>query len=213
MPRPRLSHNHNNLPRTTEYSLKMDHQNTSPADSAPKKSNGKPISDTQASQTKTQETRTFYTHRKTLVQSFENHSLTIQTNPRLRSQIQISLHHHAKFLESLRSTHNSKLTRCATRRIRRILLSIRKARRMLDEGLFWEASAALALISMHVGRLRLVGVKDCFADQMDGQARELHGRYAWKRDGDPAFFYRLHSMSVLMGFTDSCGCGCDYCRR
>jgi hypothetical protein len=47
---------------------------------------------------------------------------------------------------------------------------------MLEECLFWEASAALALISTHVGRLRLVGVKDCFADEMDAQAREMHRR-------------------------------------
>jgi hypothetical protein len=83
---------------------------------------------------------------------------------------------------------------------------------MLEECLFWEASAALALISTHVGRLRLVGVKDCFADEMDAQAREMHRRYACKRGGDPGFFYSLHSMSVLMGFGDSWGCGCAYCR-
>lgn len=82
---------------------------------------------------------------------------------------------------------------------------------MLDNGLYWEASVMLALVSKHVGRLRLVGMVDPFADEMDEQARELHERYAWKGDNGPAFFYSLHSMSVLIGFVDS-GCGCCYCR-
>jgi hypothetical protein len=61
MPRPHLSldHNNNRLPRTSEYSLKiMDYQNTSLTNSTLDKNDTKPIPNTQAKQTKTQETNT-----------------------------------------------------------------------------------------------------------------------------------------------------------
>lgn len=187
----------------------------SSTDSTQESSDSKQTPDEQTEEKRIEETRDFYTQRKTLVKLLEKHSINIQTRPFTRLRILRSRDLVAKFLILLRSTptftHGSKLERCAPRRIQRIFLSLRKANRMLEHGLFWEASAALALISRYVGRLRLVGVVDLFADGMDEQARELHLRYAWKSGDDPAFSYILHSMSVLMGFVDSC-CGCCYCR-
>jgi hypothetical protein len=51
---------------------------------------------------------------------------------------------------------------------------------MLENGIFWEASAVLALVSKHMGRLRLVGMVDLFADEiMSGRksfVEDMRGR-------------------------------------
>lgn len=153
--------------------------------------------------------------RRNTVRTLERYSIDIQAGPSVRTRIWRSLEVEAKALHFMCSmptfTYGPNLERCVPRRIRRILPAFRKVKRMLEQELYWEASAMLALISKHVGRLRLMGVEDHFADLMDSEARELHVRYAWKRSDNPAIFHCLHSMSVLMSYVDAC-CGCHYCR-
>ena len=100
---------------------------------------------------------------------------------------------------------SSKMSRCVRERISRIttcLNSLRGTMVLHPDQEPREVSEVLFMIARHVGRIRLVGVSDPYAEAMDKQLQELTVYEAkW-----------LRKNSRALNFSDA-RCVCSHCKR
>lgn len=100
----------------------------------------------------------------------------------------------------------SRIESCAKDRIVAIVECLDIISLMLERNLRHRAYEGLRMVSRQIGRLRLVGFDDAFADEMDRQARDIGYRYvqAWS---EPKELLGMEKMWNMMdGVLRTCNC-------